>query len=149
MATDVLRPRSIDEHPLKRRIYRVPTPSIKAMINLVDECLFMFLGGALIHGRPRIGKSCAIDFVLTNLNAKSPKLSAYKMRCMRPQTPSENTFFAGLLTAVRHPAEPSASKASLRTRIVHKLRQVTDALGDIEPLLVSLRGLRGELAPRI
>ena len=130
MATDILRPRSIDEHPLKRRICRVPTPSIKAMINLVDECLFMFLGGALIHGRPRIGKSCAIDFVLTNLNAKSPKLSAYKMRCMRPQTPSENTFFAGLLTAVRHPAEPSASKASLRTRIVHKLRQVTDALGD-------------------
>ena len=76
MATDILRPCSIDEHPLKRRIYRVPTPSIKAMINLVDECLFMFLGGALIHGRPRIGKSCAIDFVLTNLNAKSPKLSA-------------------------------------------------------------------------
>ena len=74
MATDILRPRSIDEHPLRRRIYRVPTPSIKAMINLVDECLFLFLGGALIHGRPRIGKSCAIDFVLTNLNAKSPKL---------------------------------------------------------------------------
>jgi len=52
------------------------------------------------------------------------------MRCMRPQAPSENTFFAGLLTAVRHPAEPAASKASLRTRIVHKLRQVTDTLGD-------------------
>jgi len=49
---------------------------------------------------------------------------------MRPQAPSENTFFAGLLTAVRHPAEPAASKASLRTRIVHKLRQVTDTLGD-------------------
>ena len=130
MATDILRPRSIDEHPLKRRIDRVPTPSIKAMINLVDECLFMFLGGALIHGRPRIGKSCAIDFVLTNLNAKRPKLSAYKMRCMRPQAASENTFFAGLLTAVRHPAEPAASKASLRTRVVHKLRQVTDTLGD-------------------
>jgi len=28
MATDILRPRSIDEHPLKRRIYRVPTPSV-------------------------------------------------------------------------------------------------------------------------
>ncbi len=48
------------------------SPSVNARINLVDECLFMFLGGALIHGRPRICKSCAIDFVLTNLNAKSP-----------------------------------------------------------------------------
>ena len=130
MATDILRPRPIDEHPLKRRIYRVPTPSIKAMITLVEECLFMFIGGALIHGRPRIGKSCAIDYAMTDLKARRPKLSTYKMRCMRPQAPSESTFFAELLRTVRHPAEPSAPKASLRIRLVHKLRQVTDALGD-------------------
>lgn len=135
MSDDFLRPRPIDEHPLKRRVYRVPTPSIKAVIDLVYECLFMFLGGALIHGRPRIGKSCAIDFVLTNLQAKQPTLSAFKMRCMRPQTPSESTFFASLLAAIRHPAEPSASKSSLRTRIVQRLRQVTDALSDNKVVL--------------
>ena len=135
MADDILRPRSIDEHPLKRRIYRVPTPSIKAMISLVDECLFMFIGGALIHGRPRIGKSCAIDFVMTDLQRRQPKLSTYKMRCMRPLAPSENGFFAELLTTVRHPAEPSAQKASLRARLVHKLRQVTDSRGDNKVVL--------------
>ena len=85
MTIDIVRPRSIDEHPLKRRTYRVPTPSIKAMIALIDECLFMFIGGALIHGRPRIGKSCAIDFVITDLKAKHPKLSVYKMRWIKPQ----------------------------------------------------------------
>ena len=130
MSIDLLRPRSIDEHPLKRRTYRVPTPSIKAMIALVDECLFMFIGGALIHGRPRIGKSCAIDFVINDLKAKHPKLSTYKMRWIKPQVPSESAFFAALLHACKHPAEPSAKKAALRGRLVHKLRQVADTLGD-------------------
>lgn len=135
MTEDILRPRSIDEHPLKRRIYRVPTPSIKALISLVDECLFMFIGGALIHGRPRIGKTCAIDFVMTDLQRREPKLSLYKMRCMRPMAPSENSFFAELLSTVRHPAEPAAPKASLRARLVHKLRQVTDSRGDNKVVL--------------
>ena len=130
MEHDNSRPRSIDEHPLKRRTYRVPTPSIKAVIALVDECLFMFVGGALIHGRPRMGKSCAIDFVITDLHARHPKLSTYKMRWIKPQVPSETAFFAALLHAVKHPAQPSASKSALRGRLVHKLRQVADTLGD-------------------
>jgi len=130
MEHDNSRPRSIDEHPLKRRTYRVPTPSIKAVIALVDECLFMFVGGALIHGRPRMGKSCAIDFVITDLQARHPKLSTYKMRWIKPQVPSENSFFAALLHAVKHAAQPSASKSALRGRLVHKLRQVADTLGD-------------------
>ena len=130
MFTEAVRPRPIDEHPLKRRTYRVPTPSIKAVIALVDECLFMFIGGALIHGRPRMGKSCAIDFVITDLNTRHPKLSTYKMRWIKPQIPSENAFFAALLHTVKHPAQPSASKSALRGRLVHKLRQVADTLGD-------------------
>ena len=130
MFTETVRPRPIDEHPLKRRTYRVPTPSIKAVIALVDECLFMFVGGALIHGRPRMGKSCAIDFVITDLKARHPQLSTYKMRWIKPQVPSENAFFAALLHTFKHPAQPSASKSALRGRLVHKLRQVADTLGD-------------------
>jgi hypothetical protein len=130
MFTEAVRPRPIDEHPLKRRTYRVPTPSIKAVIALVDECLFMFVGGALIHGRPRMGKSCAIDFVITDLKARHPQLSTYKMRWIKPQVTSENAFFAALLHTVKHPAQPSASKSALRGRLVHKLRQVADTLGD-------------------
>lgn len=130
MSDDILRPRPIDEHPLKRRTYRVPTPSIKAMIALVDECLFMFVGGALIHGRPRMGKSCAIDFVMTDLKTRLPKLATYKMRWIKPQVPSENSFFAALLHAAKHPAQATASKSALRGRLVHKYRQVADTNGD-------------------
>ena len=90
----------------------------------------MFVGGALIRGRPRTGKSCAIDFVIIDLQARYPKLSTYKRRWIKPHVPSENSFFDALLHAVKHPAQPSTSKSALRGRLVHKLRQVADTLGD-------------------
>src|SRR3954447_16165897 len=60
----------------------------------------------------------------------TPKLSIYKMRCTRSQTPSENSFFSALLHAANHPAQNGASKAALRGRLLHKLRQVADKKGD-------------------
>jgi len=130
MSKDLQRPVPLDEHPLRRRTYRVPTPSIAALRTLVDECLFLYISGALVHGRPRMGKSYAIDFLRLDLEHRLPKLSVYKIRCTRSQFPSENAFFAALLHAAKHPAQSGASKAALRGRLVHKLRQVADARGD-------------------
>lgn len=130
MSMEIQRPTPLDEHPLRRRTYRVPTPSIAAFRTLIDECLFLYISGALIHGRPRMGKSYAIEFVRRDLEQRFPKLSVYKMRCTRSQAPSENSFFATLLNAVKHPAQSSASKPALRGRLVHKLRQVADQRGD-------------------
>lgn len=130
MSLEFQRPIPMDEHPLRRRTYRVPTPSIAAFRALIDECLFLYISGALIHGRPRMGKSYAIEFVRRDLEQRFPKLSIYKMRCTRSQVPSENSFFATLLNAAKHPAQSSASKAALRGRLVHKLRQVADQRGD-------------------
>ncbi len=124
------RPAPMEEHPVRRRTYRVPTPSIAAFHKLIDECLFMFISGALIHGRPRIGKSYAIEFVRRDLEQRFPKLSIYKMRCTHRQVASENGFFSGLLHAVKHPAQSSASKAALRGRLLHKMRQVAEQKGD-------------------
>ena len=130
MSMEIQRPTPLDEHPLRQRTYRVPTPSIAAFRALIDDCLFLYISGALIHGRPRMGKSYAIEFVRRDLEQRFPKLSVYKMRCTRSQAPSENSFFATLLNAVKHPAQSSASKPALRGRVVHKLRQVADQRGD-------------------
>ena len=130
MSMETQRPTPLDEHPLRNRTYRVPTPSIAAFRALIDECLFLYISGALIHGRPRMGKSYAIEFVRRDLEQRFPKLSIYKMRCTRSQAPSENSFFATLLNAARHPAQSGASKSVLRGRLVHKLRQVADQRGD-------------------
>ncbi len=130
MSKDLQRPAPLDEHPLRRRSYRVPTPSIAALRTLVDECLFLYISGALVHGRPRMGKSYAIEFMRHDLEQRHPKISVYKIRCTRSQVPSENSFFSSLLHTARHPAQAGASKAALRGRLIHKLRQVADRAGD-------------------
>ena len=79
MSEDLQRPAPLDEHPLRRRTYRVPTPSIAALRALVDECLFLYISGALVHGRPRMGKSYAIEFLRHDLEVRHPKLSVYKV----------------------------------------------------------------------
>lgn len=130
MSKDLQRPAPLDEHPLRRRTYRVPTPSIAAFHALIDECLFLYISGALVHGRPRMGKSYAIEFMRRDLEMRYPKLLVLKIRCTRSQMPSENTFFSSLLHAAKHPAQSGASKAALRGRLIHKLRQVADKRGD-------------------
>ena len=85
MVKDPQRPVPLDEHPLRKRTYRVPTPSIAALRTLVDECLFLYISGAIVHGRPRMGKSYAIDFMRHDLERRHPKLSVYKIRCARSQ----------------------------------------------------------------
>ena len=41
----------------------------------------LYIIGATIEGRPRIGKSYAIDFVRQNLASRHPKMSVYRIRC--------------------------------------------------------------------
>jgi hypothetical protein len=125
-----MRPADMRDHPLMRRTYRIPTPSIASFRTLVDECLLLYITGALIHGRPRIGKTYGIEFIRRDLQRRHPTLSIYKMRCTRSQIPSENSFFSALLHAANHPSQSGASKAALRGRLLHKLRQVADKLGD-------------------
>lgn len=52
----------------------MPTPSIAAPRTLGDECLLLYIGGALVHGRPRMCKSYAIEFMRHDLKARHPKL---------------------------------------------------------------------------
>jgi hypothetical protein len=129
MSKGLQRPAPLDEHPLRRRTYRVPTPSIAGFRALVEECLFLYISGALVHGRPRMGKSYAIQFLRHDLEVRHPKLSVYKVGCTRSQAPSENSFFSSLLHAAKHPAQAGASKAALRGRLIHKLRQTADRRG--------------------
>src|SRR5260370_8177004 len=116
MATAQQRPASLEDHPISRRTYRIPTPSIAAFRALVDECLLLYITGALIHGRPRIGKTYAIEFIRRDLERRHPRLSIYKMRCTRSQTPSENSFFSSLLYPANHPAQSGPSTPPLPGR---------------------------------
>ncbi len=135
MSEDVERPVSFEDHPLRRRSYRLPTQAIGAFRKLIDDSLFLYISGALVHGRPRMGKSYAIEFMRRDLAKRYPKMSVYKLRCARSQMPSENSFFSALLHSVKHPSQSGASKAALRGRLLHKIRQVAEHQGDDRILL--------------
>src|ERR1700716_1855852 len=60
---------TVSEHPLTRRHYRVATAAIEAFVNLVEMCVRLLIPGALIHARPRMGKTHAIDCVVLHAHA--------------------------------------------------------------------------------
>ena len=49
-------------HPLIRRNYRVGTVAIEQLIDLIERCVLLLIPGALVHARPRMGKTHAIDY---------------------------------------------------------------------------------------
>ena len=63
------------------------------------------------------------------------------MRWIKPQVPSENSFFAALLHAIKHPADPSEKKTALRGSLVHRLRQIAEKLGDDRVVLQEQHGI--------
>lgn len=125
-----LRPVSIERHPLIMRKYRIPTPSIAALRELVDECLFLYITGGMIEGRPRSGKSYAIEFMRSDLAVRHPKMSVYRIRAKKADAPRESAFFSALLYAINHAAPEGSSRAALRGRLIHKIRQVAETNDD-------------------
>ena len=59
-------------HPLVRRHYRVATAAIEELVDLVEHCVRLLIPGALVHARPRMGKTHAIDYVALHLNRHRP-----------------------------------------------------------------------------
>jgi hypothetical protein len=130
MENSTLRPIAVERHPLILRKYRIPTPSIAELRELIEECLFLYITGAMIEGRPRCGKSYAIEFMRGDLAARHPKMSVYRIRVKKAEAPSENAFFSALLYAINHAASEGSSRAALRGRLIHKIRQVAETNGD-------------------
>ncbi len=58
---------TMHNHPLVRRHYRVATAAIEQFVDLVERCIGVLVPGALIHARPRMGKTHAIDYVALHL----------------------------------------------------------------------------------
>jgi hypothetical protein len=91
--------------------------------------LLLYITGALIMGgraSPRRMRSNSFGAISSGATASCRSTRC----CTRSQTPSENSFFSALPNAASHPAQNGASKAALRGRLLHKLRQVADKKGD-------------------
>lgn len=100
---------TIQNHPLVRRHYRVATAAIEQLVDLVERCIRVLVPGALIHARPRMGKTHAIDYVALHLARHRPDILVLRMSCEHHRADFEGPFFSTLLSAagVRHPQPKS------------------------------------------
>lgn len=63
MSSAHVRPISVDQHPVTRHQYIVPTPSIDALMQKVKRLVRMHTPGAVIFAYPRFGKTYGIRYV--------------------------------------------------------------------------------------
>ena len=52
-------------HPIETGSYRIATPAIQSFYELICRCLRYRITGALTYGPPRIGKTRAIEYLLS------------------------------------------------------------------------------------
>jgi hypothetical protein len=100
---------TVANHPTSRRNYRVATAAIQEFVDLVDQCVRVMIPGALVHARPRMGKTHAIEYICLHLARQRPDLLVLRLSCEHHRSAHEGPFFSALLAAVgvRYPTHRS------------------------------------------
>jgi len=112
-------------HPLVRRHYRVATAAIEELVDLVEHCVRLLIPGALVHARPRMGKTHAIDYVALHLNRHRPSVLVLRMSCEHHRTQFEGPFFSALLSAAGVRDTQPASVCQKRFALARRLSEQT------------------------
>ena len=117
---------SASTHPLTRRHYRVATVAIEELVDLVEHCVRLLIPGALVHARPRMGKTHAIDYAAIHLARHRPDLLVLRMSCEHHRTQFEGPFFNALLAATgirdTQPTSISHKRFALIRRLSEQLQ---------------------------
>jgi|SRR5450631_1227337 len=114
---------AVIDHPLTKRHYRVATAAIEAFVKLVEMCVRLMIPGALIHARPRMGKTHAIDYVALHMERHRPELLVLRLSCEHHRTEFEGPFFSALLGAAGVRDENLNSNAKKRFALMCRLRE--------------------------
>ncbi|MBP1991191.1 ATP-binding protein [Paenibacillus eucommiae] len=107
-------------HPISTGQYIIPTSEITKMFQKVKSMIEDRSPGGIIYGRPRIGKTRALKYLLnvlpSLLGADIPIFSAV---CNRHTKPNEDVFFKELLTDFNHAFASNGKATEKRERIVN------------------------------
>lgn len=120
------RPVPIDDHPVVRKKYLIPTPTIDEVISRINKQIRLRNPGAILYGYPRFGKTSSIRYVINYLKEQHPDAVCINFRCESHKNGSEDAFFCALLDAVGH-REPLAGKvARKRARLLERICELVD-----------------------
>lgn len=114
---------TVANHPLTRRNYRVATGAIAEFVDLVDTCVRLMIPGALVHARPRMGKTHAIDYVAMRLEKHRPDLLVLRLSSEHHRTEYEGPFFSALLAAAGVRDQSLSSNSKRRFALLCRLRE--------------------------
>ncbi len=135
MTNFLVRPFALSEHPLRDRSYRLPTPAIEDLYELIVTALERRRTGIMAFGRSRMGKTTAIDYLVALLAINFQNLPVVVLRCRYKRVPSETAFFSNFLNAARHKVTSGRDTEQLRQRLVQRLCLLADTNG-VNQLLV-------------
>ena len=113
---------TLANHPLSRRHYRVATAAIQEFVDLVELCVRVRIPGALIHARPRMGKTHAIEYLSLHLGRQRPDLLVLRLSCEHHRSAYEGPFFSALLAAAGVRDPQPVSNAQKRFALMRAIR---------------------------
>ncbi|MEB2493833.1 ATP-binding protein [Peribacillus frigoritolerans] len=90
-------------HPVENGSYLIATNEIERLFDAICQWVDNRAPGAIVYGRPRLGKSKAIDYIMKILpDEYKKKLPVYKIICRHYKIPNEGVFFEDLLKDIGH-----------------------------------------------
>ena len=123
------RPILVEQHPVTRHQYIIPTPTIDALMLKIKKLVRMHTPGAVIFAYPRFGKTYGIRYVKNALQYDYPGVVCLSCGTEAKKAPSEDAFFTMLLEASGHPNALTGSVTRKRRRLNERIAELVDASG--------------------
>ncbi|MCE5169693.1 hypothetical protein LQV63_10245 [Paenibacillus profundus] len=99
-------------HPIETGRYLLQTNQIELLKTTVTRWVNNRVPGGIVYGRPRLGKTRAINYLVHVLPSEFDRnIPMYSLRCRQYKLPNEGVFFEDVLKDIKH-AFPSSGKAS-------------------------------------
>ena len=108
-------------HMLSSIDFTIPTIAILSLADAVDAWIIGGDCGAIVYGRPRVGKTRAIHYISKGLKKKYGKdLPVYVLN-MTEHKPSAKYFYSELLKAIGHSEAHKGTASMMKERLIDAL----------------------------
>lgn len=109
-------------HPVETDFYQMPTNEIVTVLSSVCEWIEDRVTGAIIFGRPRLGKTYMIEFMIENIpKVLGVNVPVYHIVNLHPKIAKEEEFLETILGDVQHQFVYNGKASRKRERLINFL----------------------------
>lgn len=111
-------------HPVETGDYQAPTNEIVNLLEAVCDWITDRVTGAVIYGRPRLGKTKMIEFMVKNIPViLEEELPIYHIVSLHPKIAKEEEFIETILCDMKHMFALTGKVAAKRQRLITFLEE--------------------------